>query len=146
MQQPAPASARFLEKIRHHFLLQIQKTFPEKSVPYAEALLFGEQTDFDDDVYQLYQRLGVVHLLAISGLHVQLVAGFCYYLFIRLGMTRERAAVCLLGVMPVYAVLCGMNPPVVRSAAMTMLLVLAGQKNCQSGRSMLCPSVSFCMG
>lgn len=123
----------FLKKIRHSFLLQIQKTFPEKSVPYAEALLFGEQTDFDDDVYQLYQRLGVVHLLAISGLHVQLVAGFCYYLLIRLGLTRERATVCLLGVMPVYAGLCGMNPPVVRSAAMTMLLVLARQKKLPIG-------------
>ncbi|GER66960.1 DNA internalization-related competence protein ComEC/Rec2 [Weizmannia acidilactici] len=121
------------KQIRHTLLLQIENTFPERTAPYAEALLLGEQENFDDSVYQLYQRLGVVHLLAISGLHVQLVAGACFYLLIRIGITRERAAICLMLILPVYAVLCGLNPPVSRSAAMSVLLLLSAQKKLPVG-------------
>ncbi|WP_018661391.1 DNA internalization-related competence protein ComEC/Rec2 [Heyndrickxia acidiproducens] len=116
-----------LKQIRNASLQQIEKTFPSSTIPYAAALLFGDQDNFEDSIYQLYQRLGVVHLLAISGLHVQLIAASLFYLLIRAGITRERAAGCLMAALPVYAALCGMNPPVVRSVLMSMLLLAASR-------------------
>ena len=37
------------------------------------AVLFGEKDDLDSEIYELYRKNGISHLLAISGLHVSIV-------------------------------------------------------------------------
>lgn len=76
-------------------------------------------------MYEVYQQMGVVHLLAISGLHVNLLIGAIYFLLLKFGITRERAITCLLVFLPFYVILTGANPPVIRAATMTALLLLS---------------------
>ncbi|WP_318508326.1 ComEC/Rec2 family competence protein [Bacillus sp. T3] len=40
--------------------------FPEPIRSLAIALLFGERAVMDSDLVQAYERIGIVHLLAIS--------------------------------------------------------------------------------
>lgn len=76
-------------------------------------------------MYEVYQQMGVVHLLAISGLHVNLLIGAIYFLLLKFGITRDRAITCLLVFLPFYVILTGANPPVIRAATMTALLLLS---------------------
>ncbi|MGG1689688.1 DNA internalization-related competence protein ComEC/Rec2 [Heyndrickxia ginsengihumi] len=117
----------FLLFVRHHELMKIEKTFPPRTVPYVEALLFGNQDHFNDNTYSLYQRLGIIHLLAISGLHVNMIAGALFLVLIRSGMTREASFKCLMVALPIYAIICGLSPPVVRAVMMTLLLLISTQ-------------------
>ncbi|EAH0028663.1 ComEC/Rec2 family competence protein, partial [Listeria monocytogenes] len=80
---------------------------------------------FSPEMYEVYQQMGVVHLLAISGLHVNLLIGAIYFLLLKFGITRERAITCLLVFLPFYVILTGANPPVIRAATMTALLLLS---------------------
>lgn len=104
----------------------IQKTFPERLATEAEALLIGEQENMEPDERQIYQTLGITHLFAISGLHVAILTGILYFLLIRLHVRKETALVLLLIALPLYAVLAGGAPSVLRAVAM-VCLVLAGQ-------------------
>ncbi|PWS21403.1 DNA internalization-related competence protein ComEC/Rec2, partial [Enterococcus faecium] len=63
--------------------------------------------------------------LAISGLHVNLLIGAIYFLLLKFGITRDRAITCLLVFLPFYVILTGANPPVIRAATMTALLLLS---------------------
>lgn len=47
------------------------------------ALTFGERASFNDETWQVLRQTGTQHLIAISGLHIGLVAAFAY-LFLRL--------------------------------------------------------------
>lgn len=84
------------------------------------ALVFGERRYIQEDRIALYQRLGVIHLLAVSGLHVGIVSGAVWFLLVRLGLTKQRAAVIILLLMPAYILFAGAAPSVMRSGIMMM--------------------------
>ncbi|WP_235599965.1 DNA internalization-related competence protein ComEC/Rec2 [Alkalihalobacillus trypoxylicola] len=87
------------------------------------ALLFGDRFYFETDVINAYQRLGILHLLAISGLHVGIIVAALFYSMIRIGITRERAQELLLVFLPIYAIFAGAAPPVLRATAMTFIAI-----------------------
>ncbi|WP_059171203.1 DNA internalization-related competence protein ComEC/Rec2 [Bacillus sp. FJAT-27445] len=117
-----------LGKIRNEGIKGITARFPDETASIAAALLFGDQTLFTEEVNGAYKRLGITHLLAISGMQVTLLAGMALYLGIRLGITRERMTVLLLIGLPLYAVLAGASPSVVRSVLMAGILLLANTR------------------
>ncbi|KAB7708711.1 DNA internalization-related competence protein ComEC/Rec2 [Bacillus aerolatus] len=106
-------------------LNHLKTTFPESLQPVAAALLFGDRTLTEEDIIEAYQRLGVIHLLAISGLHVGLVTSIFYYAMIRIGLVKETAQFILLFSLPIYALIAGGSPPVVRAVLMTLLVLLS---------------------
>ena len=113
-----------LKKFRQQGITYINEHFPSTSSGFVTALLLGDQTYIDEEVLTNYQRLGLVHLLAISGLHVSFLTGVLFFVGIRLGVTRERMMVILLLFLPVYAILSGAAPSVLRACLMTMLIIL----------------------
>ena len=110
-----------LKNFRQQGIAYVDEHFPSTSSGFVTALLFGDQTYIDEDVLINYQRLGIVHLLAISGLHVSFLTGMVFFLGIRIGVTRERMMVIILIFLPVYAILSGATPSVLRACLMAML-------------------------
>ncbi|QQK75802.1 DNA internalization-related competence protein ComEC/Rec2 [Salicibibacter cibarius] len=104
---------------RHTGIRFIEDVFPGDIQGLAMALLFGERSHMEAETLEAYQDLGIVHLLAISGLHVGLVSGFLFFFFIRLGISRERACELLLILLPLYALLAGAAPSVLRAVLMS---------------------------
>lgn len=126
--EPKKGGLAFIYHIREEGLKKIDYVFSKATTPYAKALLFGDSNSFTEEIYSLYQRLGIVHLLAISGLHVGVISGGIFYFFIRIGLTREASSKMLFIILPLYSLFTGANPPVVRAVMMTMLLIISIQK------------------
>ncbi|WP_161568271.1 DNA internalization-related competence protein ComEC/Rec2 [Anaerobacillus alkaliphilus] len=115
---------RLLQRYRQKGIQYIKDNFPEASQGIMIALLFGDRHEMNDQVLQAYQSLGIVHLLAVSGLHVGLVSGTIYFLLLRIGFTKEKTIELLLILLPIYAILAGGAPSVVRASAMSMVVIL----------------------
>ncbi|MGE1102444.1 DNA internalization-related competence protein ComEC/Rec2 [Peribacillus simplex] len=124
-----------IRNLRLKGITYIREHFPEESSGFVTALIFGDQTYIDEGDLTNYQRLGLVHLLAISGLHVSFLTGVLFYFGIRVGITRERMMVAILIFLPVYMLLSGASPSVVRSCLMAMLffLILLFKKRISAG-------------
>ncbi len=111
----------------------LERTLPARTSALARALLLGDRSGFDDDDWARYTATGTGHLVAISGLHIGLVAGFglalCRLLLLALpGVTRRWPALVLAtwgGVLlaAAYGVLSGLLLPSRR--ALVMLLAAA---------------------
>lgn len=110
-----------LKDFRKQGISYINEHFPSTSSGFVTALLFGDQTYIDELILTNYQRLGIVHLLAISGLHVSFLTGMVFFIGIRIGVTREKMMVVILIFLPIYAILSGGTPSVLRSCFMAML-------------------------
>jgi competence protein ComEC len=95
--------------------------FNQNQSSIAAALLIGSRAEIDPDLNRAYSRAGIVHVLAVSGMHVSLVFGSVLWILRRL--LKQKSAV-LIGICALwcYALLAGMSASVVRSAFMFTLL------------------------
>ncbi len=100
-----------------------QHVHPEFS-GIMNALLFGDRSSIDGDVMEAYQRLGVIHLLAVSGMHVGMIVTMLFYTLLRVGLIRERTIDVLLVILPFYIVIAGAAPSVIRAAIMAMVILI----------------------
>ena len=117
--QPAPPPMRILNSLRSHLQESLERNLPSPQAELARALLLGQRDDLPADIYDEWQRAGTAHLLAISGLHVSVVLGVMLVAGV-MALGRRRGLYVLLPLATIwcYAILSGLNPPVVRAAMM----------------------------
>lgn len=89
------------------------------------AMLLGEKSGLDSDTKTLYQRAGIAHILAISGLHVSLLGMGVYRLFRRLGISCPAAAAVTAVLMVSYTVMTGNSVSARRATGMLLICLLA---------------------
>lgn len=89
------------------------------------AILLGTREDVDRQRNEAFMTTGTIHLLAISGLNVAILA-YAFWIAGRLGLIR-RAITLLGGIAFVvwYAMLADAQPPVIRAAVLVTVMCLA---------------------
>ena len=97
----------------------------------ASTLILGDRSRLPDDVKQAFLRSGVFHLLAISGLHIGLIAFLLTRLFGVLNFSVRQSALLTIVMLILYAFLTGLRPSVLR--ATIFLVIYLGSQLC--GRS-----------
>lgn len=123
-----------IERTRYHIGQRIDASLPGTSGTLYRALLIGDRSSIDDDLYETLKRAGILHILAISGMHLGLLAimffSIIYWLMRRSQRillrfdTRKYALLLSLPLLLFYAFLAGFQPPVVRSLIMTACLAI----------------------
>ncbi len=70
-----------LHSYRDNIIHQIESLIPKKERGMAMALVAGEKTSISETQMEAIRNSGLAHILAISGLHVGLVAGILFFVF-----------------------------------------------------------------
>jgi competence protein ComEC len=87
----------------------------------AEALLIGYTVDLDRDLLQAYSNTGVVHIIAISGMHLALIYVLLTSLFQRIPLLNRSVTsqvILVLTCLWLFSFLTGASPSVLRAAVM----------------------------
>ena len=116
-------------EIRHYFLAILEKHIPTPNeLAVANALILGDKNNLDEEIKTAYAHTGALHVLAVSGLHVGLVAWFVNVL---LNLIRFRSRIwkiakasILIGVVWSFALISGGSPSVLRAATMFTFLII----------------------
>lgn len=114
----------WLAAVRSWGTRSLQKMLPSDEAGLAAALLLGDGTALDRDEWDAFVRTGVVHVLAISGQHLVVLAAFVWLVLRAFGMRRRHGAWVVMAVMIGYALLTGGKPSAVR--AVVMVCVVCG--------------------
>ncbi len=99
----------------------------KKVTGIAEALLIGYKEDLDKDVVQAYSNTGVVHIIAISGMHLGLIYVGLVWLFSRLPFIKRNAVtrvILILGCLWLFSLITGASASVLRSAVMFTCIII----------------------
>lgn len=67
-----PSNLSFLYKIKNFIQKRINKSIHSKE--YLQMFILGNKNDLEEDIYINYQKLGITHLFAISGMHLSIFA------------------------------------------------------------------------
>lgn len=140
--QTSPASLsipqQFLtgaEQIRQRINNFITENLPRSTAGLYRAILTGDREMVEEETLENFKKTGIMHLLAISGVHMALLALCCGLGFKFLVRRSEwlllhfnsKKLVCIL-TLPIllfYALIAGLNPPVVRALLMTVIFFMA---------------------
>lgn len=111
-------------RLRFYLKQHIEKNFPTSLASEAQALLIGDREDFDPDENRAYQKLGITHLFAISGLHVAIIVSLIYEGLLFCKVQKELATTSLLIALPIYGILAGGAPSVWRAVSVVELILI----------------------
>ena len=111
---------------RHRVSDSLRDTLGDETGAYASALLLGMRSLIPSEDRQAFSRLGIAHILSVSGFHVGVLIGALAALFrllrLKQGIRLGLYAIILFA----YAALCGMSQPVIR-ASLLLLLTAEGR-------------------
>lgn len=102
----------------------LHSLFPRHG-PLADALLLGRRETLDPLLRERYTRAGLVHLLAISGAHVGLVAGMLLLVGRAAGLPHRRVGWLAIGLIALYLLVIGAPASALRAGTMITLALLA---------------------
>ena len=135
-QHLTPTGGYPIQRLRQTIRSQLNEILENSSVKgLLFALIIGDRGDISHEQWQTLQRTGTNHLMAISGLHIGLVAGLVFWLGQRLcrysgrGMlwlpAPKAGAILALMAAVSYAALAGFSIPTQRALIMVSVVMLA---------------------
>ena len=114
-----------LAVFRDYAAAMLINLFGEHDGGILSAMVLGDKSGLDADTRSMYQRNGIIHILAISGLHISLIGMGLYKLLKRARVPSVPAAVISVGMMYMYGIMCGMAASAERAIVMFALGMLA---------------------
>ncbi len=88
------------------------------------AMLLGWQTALTAEVSEPFMRSGTMHIFAISGLHIALIAGIFLALFRALAIPRSVCGAIVIPVIWFYTAATGWQASAIRSTIMMTIIIL----------------------
>lgn len=99
----------------------VEEHFPQ-SVALVRAMVLGYRSDIPISVEETFKESGTVHVFAISGLHVGILAGLLIGVFVVFKLPVRLRPLALCPLLISYVLLTGARPSAVRSCVMTLLV------------------------
>ncbi len=110
-------------KIRESIAREIDLIYTGERRHFIKALLLGERKDLDKSIVSNFINSGIVHVLAVSGLHVGFIAAIFFIIFGRFNLFL-KGGLTVAGII-VFMFVSGLHPSVIRASVMAVLMILA---------------------
>ncbi len=119
----ANAMKQFVFTARDHVLAILRKNINSNKdeLGIAQALLIGYTNDLDKDLVQAYSNTGVVHIIAISGMHLGLIYILLVWIFGKIPLINRSKilqVLLILACLWLFALVTGAAASVTRAAVM----------------------------
>ncbi len=119
---------KFLENSRNKILAILQKFIPNpQAAGLAEALVIGYKNNLDAELLDQYSKTGVVHIIAISGLHIGLIYALLKLLTRALpkkGRLRWLRFTIIFASIWIFSLMAGGQASILRSAVMFSFILI----------------------
>ena len=104
-------------------LIDLGMSEPESSL--ARPIVFGGQQGVEQGTKQDFQRLGLTHIMAVSGFNVSILAAIVMAVLLAIGLSRQRAFYMAVIFLAAYIVLVGLPASAMRAGLMGFLVLWA---------------------
>src|SRR5262245_42082656 len=89
---------------------------------FLSGIVLGLRHQTPEDIEEPFQQTGTLHLFAVAGLHVGIVAALLWMLAMVARLSRKWAAAVIIPLLLFYAAVTGLHVSSVRAAVMTSIL------------------------
>ncbi|MDE7323861.1 MAG: DNA internalization-related competence protein ComEC/Rec2 [Lachnospiraceae bacterium] len=114
-----------LYQIRCYFEDIFDRVLSVKDASVMKAMILGGKSGLDAEIRQLFQRSGIAHIFAISGLHITLLGMGLYKLLRKTCIPQVFCALTAIFVMTAYGNMVGMSSSAYRAVFMFAMRLVA---------------------
>ncbi len=114
----------FAFNIRHRLKEIVENNLSPLSASILNAIILGERHRLPQDVKENLVNSGTVHIIAISGLHLGIVAFIILIFFKFIRMPKKWSYILTIPILIIYCLLTGSRTPVIRATIMALILLL----------------------
>lgn len=111
-------------KLREKLASVFDSALSRESSSVTKAIVLGEKNGMSESTKRDFSRLGISHLLAISGMHISFISSALS--FMMKGVRAPKKLMCAIttAVVALYMVLAGFSPSVVRAALLCIMMCI----------------------
>ena len=114
-----------LYRLRRYFEGVYDAVLSDKDASFLKAMVLGNKSELDPESKELFQRSGISHILAISGLHISLIGMLFYHILRKTGLPRILTSFFCTALMIAYGDMVGMSSSAYRAVFMFGMKLLA---------------------
>lgn len=103
----------------------IYENFSPPHSSILAALILGEKGKISQEWKQKLSRAGILHIIAISGMHIVILAGLLTWFFIGIGISRPQSFYFVFIILWFYIYLIGFQSSAIRAGIMGSIFLLA---------------------
>lgn len=94
-----------------------------KHAEVGYGMMFGDTSLIDSDIKSIFQETGIAHLLAVSGLHVSVIAFVINFILSKFRLSKKSNLAVISVLLLFYSYLCSFSVSVVRASLMSVLII-----------------------
>ena len=121
----ASSFRRLVDDFRRRMKTVFDSLFGETEAGFLDAMILGDQSLLEADTKTLFRKLGIVHILAISGMHLSLIGSGLYKLLKRTGLPQRPCALLAAFTVMTYARFVHAGPATMRAVIMFCMMMTA---------------------
>jgi len=114
----------YLSKSKEYFLNNLNIYLVEPASSLSKAIILAARREIPDDLRQDFARVGLSHVVAISGLHIAIIVWILQTVLCTLGVARKKAFYFLLLLLIAYLYLLGFPSSALRASLMVSMVLL----------------------
>lgn len=114
-----------LQKLKAYYAQMFETIMPWEEAQLMKAMLLGDKLLLPKEMQELYKDVGIAHVLAISGLHMSVIAGFLWWLFKKIKLSQKIQSVLVMAIIWAYGGLTGFSISITRAIIMMSVIMIA---------------------
>ncbi len=147
-QPHAPGIDAALSHVRTSVLETIARHLPHAHAQLLGGILVGARQSFPDSMRESFNRIGITHIVAVSGYNITVLLALLYALCLGFGIKRSHGIGIVIAGIAGFTLLSGASPATVRAALMGGVVVVAryAGRNARSHTAILIALAAMLLG
>lgn len=141
----SPGQAEGLEAVRLGMKNKLDAHMDEDAASVAYGMIIGDRHYISDEVSDYFAAGGIGHILAVSGLHIGVLAAALSFLLKKCRVPRIAIPFIIMTLLVLYALLTGGSPSVIRACVMSFIMLLAPLFGRNDLLNSLCTAACVCL-
>lgn len=114
-----------LHLLRHRCEKILDEIYGVEDASILKAMLLGVKEELDSEIKESFQKNGIAHILAISGLHISFLCMAVYNALIGVGISMRISIVVSEIMLVVYVIMVGFSPSAFRASLMFSVFLIS---------------------
>lgn len=103
----------------------LQSSLEEKNVGIIKGILLGDDSSLEEENLEQYRKLGIAHILAISGLHIGIITGFLLFILGKININYKISSLIVIVFIFIYGYIVDYPPSILRASIILSFLMLS---------------------